>query len=228
MSYYFYLNMIEDALLVSDHIRKKFKGLPQEFYVTLAEIFIKAEKYEDAWDIYQRLIINPHLATSNLHNSTVFLDVLRDNGHRDRLDYIAQKLQPRVQDGLFKNIFAKIKFDRLITPLQEFMAMDVSDPGQIDEVVKIKQQKLLQLVAQFEKIIKIGDINYQVASFYKLGEMHENFANMIFNAPSLIGASQEEIDRYRTRLEKAAFPLKNEAYKYYYTAWQKAQKERNI
>ena len=225
MKYYFYLNMMEDALLIADYINNKFKGLPQEFYVTLAEIYVKAEKYEDAWDIYQRLIINPHLAAGTMHNSTAFLDILRDNGQRNRLDYIAQKLQPRVHDGLFKDIFAKIKFDRLILPLQEFITIDVSDPGQIDEVVKIKQKKLLQLVAEFEKIIKIEDIKYQVASFYKLGEMHENFANMIFNAPSLIDASQEEIDRYRTRLEKAAFPLKNEAYKYYHTAWQKAQKK---
>ena len=30
---------------------------------------------------------------------------------------------------------------------------------------------------------------------------------------------------YRSRMEKAAFPLRNEAYKYYQAAWQKAQQD---
>ena len=103
--------------------------------------------------------------------------------------------------------------------------MAIDDSVHVDTIVKAKQKKLLYLVSAFEKIIKIGDPVWQTAALYKLGEMHENFAMMIFNAPKLVGASQQEVDVYRSRMEKAAFPLKNEAYKYYQAAWQKARRE---
>ena len=224
MRYYFYQGMFNEALQTADYIRKKFTAnLPQDFYTTLAEIYVKADNYDEAWKIYQHLLNNPQLTAVNFDLN--FFDILYDNGHDDRLRYAIEKLQVHAKDGAFRSIIAALQFKLLLKPLHEFLVIAIDDAVHVDTIVKEKQKKLLYLVAEFEKIIKIGDPAWQTASLYKLGEMHENFAKMIFNAPKLVGASQQEVDAYRSRMEKAAFPLKSEAFKYYQAAWQKAQQE---
>lgn len=224
MRYYFYQGMLDEALQTSDYIRQKFTAnLPQDFYATLAAIHIKAERYDDAWRIYRYLLDSPRLTAIKFDID--FFDTLYDNGYDDRLIYTIERLQSHVDSGEFRDVIAALRFKLLLKPLHEFLVMSIDHPLQVDEVVRVKQHRLLQLVSEFEKIIKIGDHVWQAASLYKLGEMHENFASLIFNAPKLVDATQQEIDEYRSRMEKAAFPLKNEAYKYYKAAWQKAQQE---
>ena len=220
MRYYFYQDMLGEALQVADYISRKFTAnLPQDFYATLAKVHIKAGNHDDAWRIYQHLLASPRLTSVDFDLN--FFDTLYDDGHSERLRYAIDKLQD--QAGTFRSLVAALRFKLLLKPLHEFLVMAIDDSLHVDTIVQEKQQKLLYLVSEFEKIIKIGDLVWQTASFYKLGEMHENFATMIFNAPKLVGASQQEVDAYRTRMEKAAFPLRNEAYKYYHAAWQKAQ-----
>ncbi len=220
MRYYFYQGMLHESLQAADYIRKKITvNLSQDFYVTLAMVHIKAGNHDEAWRIYKHLLASPHLPTVKFDLD--FFGVLYDNGHDKRLLYAINKLQAHADT--FRDLISALRFKLLLKPLHEFLVIAIDDSVHVDTIVQQKQQKLLRLVADFEKIIKMGDPVWQTASFYKLGEMHENFATMIFNAPKLVGASQQEVDSYRTRMEKAAFPLRNEAYKYYYAAWQKAQ-----
>ena len=220
MRYYFYQDMLHESLQVADYISKKFTAnLPQDFYATLAKVHIKAGNHDEAWRIYRQLLDNPRLTAVEFDLN--FFDTLYDNGHDEYLRYAIDKL--KAQADTYKGLVAALHFKLLLKPLHEFLVIAIDDSLHVDSIVQTKQQKLLYLVSEFEKIIKIGDTVWQTASFYKLGEMHENFANMIFNAPKLIGASQQEVDAYRTRMEKAAFPLRNEAYKYYLATWQKAQ-----
>ena len=224
MRYYFYAGLLDDALQTAEYIRKKFTAnLPQDFYAILAAIHVKAERYDDAWRVYVHLLDRPRLTAVSFDLN--FFDVLYNNGHDSRLRYAVDRLQKHDRDGAFRGIIAALQFKLLLKPLHEFLVISIDDPLHVDAVVRLKQQKLLGLVSEFEKVIKIGDPVWQVASFYKLGEMHENFATLIFNAPNLVGASQQEIDQYRSRMEKAAFPLRSEARKYYQAAWQKAQQE---
>ena len=207
MRYYFYQGMLNEALQTADYIRKKFTvNLPQDFYTTLAAVHVKAGNHDDAWDIYQYLLDNPRLTAVNF--DLAFFSTLYDKGHDDRLRHAIKKLQVHAQDGTFRGIIAALRFKLLLKPLHEFLVMAIDDSVHVDTIVKAKQKKLLYLVSAFEKIIKIGDPVWQTAALYKLGEMHENFAMMIFNAPKLVGASQQEVDVYRSRMEKAAFPLK--------------------
>ena len=224
MRYYFYQGMINESLQTAEYIRKKFTAnLPQDFYTTLAAVHIKAGNHDEAWGIYQYLLDNPRLTAVNF--DLEFFSTLYDNGHDDRLRHAIEKLQVHAKDGTFRGIIAALRFKLLLKPLHEFLVMAIDDSLHVDTIVKEKQKKLLYLVSEFEKIIKIGDPVWQTASLYKLGEMHENFAAMVFNAPKLVSASQQEVDVYRSRMEKAAFPLRNEAYKYYQAAWQKAQQD---
>lgn len=224
MRYYFYQGMLSEALQTADYISKKFTAnLPQDFYTTIAAIHVKAGNYDEAWKIYQRLLNTPRLTAVNF--DLEFFNILYDKGHDDRLLYAIEKLQVHAKDGTFRGVIAALRFKLLLKPLHDFLVMAIDDSVHVDTIVKAKQKSLLYLVAEFEKIIKIGDPVWQTASLYKLGEMHENFAAMIFNAPKLVGASQQEVDAYRSRMEKAAFPLRSEAFKYYRAAWQKAQQE---
>ncbi len=105
----------------------------------------------------------------------------------------------------------------------EFQALSINDGSKIEKQVGEKQAKLEKLAANYEKIIDLGSAEFTVASLYRLGEAHENFASSLFKAPGPKGASQADVDRLKTELEKVAFPLKEEAYKFFETAYKRSR-----
>ena len=221
MHYYFYLNKVDEALQIADYTKKKFRGLPPEFYITLAKIYLKTKQYNKAWHVYQRLIIDGQTIDDKLSDD--FFDNLYATGHRDKLLHLKQVLQKTDKN---RDFLAKITFRQLLQPLQEFFAIDITNAKQLDTVVKEKQAKLLKLVTEFERVINLGIAKHQIVAYYRIAEMHENFSEMIFSAPTLTSDSQQEIDQYRSKLERVAFPLKNEAIKYYTMAYQKAHQQK--
>ncbi len=113
---------------------------------------------------------------------------------------------------------------KLNEPLySEFAAAPLNDGSKIEKQVGDKQVKLVKLAANYEQIIDLGSAEYSVASLYRLGEAHENFASALFKAPAPPGASQGDIDKIKTELEKVAFPLKEEAYKFFETAYKRSR-----
>jgi hypothetical protein len=80
-----------------------------------------------------------------------------------------------------------------------------------------------RLASNFDRVIAVGNGEFTVASLYRLGEMSEDFAQTLFKAPSPKGASQEEIDNYRSSIEKVAFPLKQEAHKFFAEALKRSR-----
>ncbi len=105
----------------------------------------------------------------------------------------------------------------------DFQALAINDGAKIEKQVGEKQAKLEKLANNYEKIIDLGSAEFTVASLYRLGEAHENFASSLFKAPGPKGASQADIDRLKTELEKVAFPLKEEAYKFFETAYKRSR-----
>lgn len=105
----------------------------------------------------------------------------------------------------------------------EYMSVKVTDGSKIEQQVTAKQAKLEKLASSYEEIIELKSAEYTVAALYRLGEAHENFANALFSAPGPKGASQAEIDKLKTELEKVAFPLRDEAYKFFETAYKRSR-----
>ncbi len=103
-----------------------------------------------------------------------------------------------------------------------FKRSKIASAQSLESDVQAKQQVLLGLAKQFEGVMAIGSGEYVVASLFRLGELHENFADDLFNAPDPIAADQVTIDQYRSSIEKVAFPLKEEAFKYYETAYKRS------
>lgn len=221
MHYYFYLDKLNEALQLADYTKKKFRGLPHEFYVTLVKIYLKTEQYDRAWQVYRRLIVDGYTIDDKLSDD--FFDNLYAAGDSGKLLLLKQVLQ---KTGKNRDFWAKASFRQLLQPLQEFFAIDITNAKQLDAVVRYKQTKLLNLVTEFEKIINLGIAKHQIVAYYRIAEMHENFSEMIFSAPTLASDSQEEVDQYRSKLERVAFPLKNEAVKYYTMAYQKAKRQK--
>jgi len=122
-----------------------------------------------------------------------------------------------------RNILAAGMFKLVEPDFAAFMAIKVTDGSKIERQVAAKQNKLEVVADRFSRIIDVGSAEYLVAAMYRLGEAHENFANALFKAPSPQGASQSDIDKFKTELEKVAFPLREEAYKFFETAYKRSR-----
>ncbi len=122
-----------------------------------------------------------------------------------------------------RRIAASALFNDLEPAFKAFQAMRITDPSKIEAQAGAKQQKLLEVVKRYQEIIEIGSGEFTVASLYRLGEMHENFSKMLFDAPAPAGQSQAQVDQYRSSIEKVAFPLRDEGNKFFETAYQRSQ-----
>ena len=121
-----------------------------------------------------------------------------------------------------RRITAQAMFKSLEPKFAMFKALKITGGSKLEKEVSAKQQKLLELANGYETVITLGNVEHIVASFFRLGEAHENFAQALFSAPAPPGASQADLDRFRTELEKVAFPLKEEAYKFFETAYKRS------
>jgi TolA-binding protein len=106
---------------------------------------------------------------------------------------------------------------------KRFMEMRVSDAARIEKEAASKQERLVEMVRRYQEVIDLSSGEHTVASLYRMGEMHENFARILFDAPPPQGASQAQVDQYRSSIEKVAFPLRDEANKFFETAYKRSQ-----
>lgn len=122
-----------------------------------------------------------------------------------------------------RRLTASILFKMQEGNYKAFKSMPLNDGAQIEKLVQKKQQKLVALASAYETIMNIGDGEHIVASLYRLGEMHEDFAKALFAATPPQGANQAETNKFKSSLEQVAFPLREEAYKFYETAFKRSQ-----
>jgi len=93
----------------------------------------------------------------------------------------------------------------------------------IESRIQSKQSKLVRLAKKYEEVLAIGSPEYSVASLFRLGQSHENFAQNLFTLPAPKGSSQVEINQFKSTIDKLAFPLKEEAYKFYETSFKRSK-----
>lgn len=122
-----------------------------------------------------------------------------------------------------RRIAASALLEDLNPETKAFMDIKISDAAKIENEVKSKQDRLVGLVKRYQEIIDLGSGEHTVASLFRLGEAHENFAKILFDAPPPSGANQAQIDQYRSSIEKAAFPLREEGNKFFETAYKRSQ-----
>ncbi len=121
-----------------------------------------------------------------------------------------------------RRIIAGVMFRQIEPKFGEFKGMRISSAKTLEKEVGAKQSKLVSLAKDYEHVIDIGSGEYNVAALYRLGEMHEDFAQLLFKAPIPEGASPLEIEKFKSSLEKVAFPLKEESVKFFEAAYKRS------
>lgn len=122
-----------------------------------------------------------------------------------------------------RRIVAGQLFKRLDSKLVRYKRTKIDNPKKIQKQVVAKQQQLLALAKDYQDIIAIGSGEFVVGSLYRLGQLHEEFANALFKVPSPPGLDQEGVDQFRTSIEKVAFPLKEESRTFYETSYKRSK-----
>ena len=147
-----------------------------------------------------------------------------DTANRDLVrlsNQLKVKGSPAAPEG--RRVVSQILFNQQEANEKVFVAMPLNNGSQIEKQVKDKQAKLEQVGGAYEEILAIGNAEFSVAALYRLGEMHENFSQGLFNAPAPTTYNQAQINAFKSQLEKVAFPLKTEAYKFFEAAYKRSQ-----
>lgn len=122
-----------------------------------------------------------------------------------------------------RRLLAKGLFEIYNQDMKEYSTITLDDGGKIESQVSRKNSKLMDLAKKYQTIISLGDAEHTVACLYRLGELHEELADALFKVPAPAGSSQADIDKFRSQLEKVAFPLRDDANKYFETAFDRSK-----
>jgi TolA-binding protein len=143
----------------------------------------------------------------------------------DELEKVAKKLVAKNAPLAFeaRRTVAGSLFRLMGNKFSKYRSYSLKGGAKIEQQVGQKQALLVGLAKGYGKVIDLGNGEYSVASLYRLGEAHENFSKELFHAPGPKGASQKDLDAFKTELEKVAFPLKEEAYKFFETAHKRSK-----
>ena len=149
---------------------------------------------------------------------------LKHEGARKDLGKLVHILRSKSAPKAFdaRKIVARILFADQEGSVKSFRALALDNGKEIEKQAAAKQAKLVRLANAYQDIIQIGNAEFAVASYYRLGELHEDFAAALFNAPPPAGSSQKAAAEFKSQLEKAAFPLKEEATKFFETAFRQS------
>src|SRR5690606_23448485 len=79
-----------------------------------------------------------------------------------------------------REIVAGTLFKILEPQFAQYRNLTVQGGTGIEKQVTAKQSQLVDLAEGYQKVIAIGNGEYVVASLYRLGEAHENFASALF------------------------------------------------
>ena len=206
----------------------KHKSLSDAMF-EVAQISEKLKKYANAVSYYEKYLkkvkgisVDKRRYVEAKAAKMEYAYVDKKKGKR-KIDRLARRFQKDKKTAAFeaRRIVAGVLFNELNGEQKKFNNTLIKSPKTLEKDVKRKQGLLLKLASRYEGIIKVGSGEYTVASLYRLGEMHETFAETLFKAPSPKGVDQATINQYRSSIEQVAFPLKDEAYKYFETAYKR-------
>lgn len=138
----------------------------------------------------------------------------RGQSTKGRLD------NPFAFEGL--HLAGSVQLSILEEKSKELVSKRITDAKSIQvEFGKIKNsaQKLAQ---QYSTLARFSQPETSVAALYRVGELQEALANILVQAPNPSGVSEQEVEGFRSRIEKIALPLQEEASSLYAQALERA------
>jgi TolA-binding protein len=144
----------------------------------------------------------------------------KNESARKSLSRLVQSLRSQTPPKAFtaRTVTARLLFDEQEASAKNFKAIVFTDGKDVTKQAALRQGKLEVLAKTYEDIIQLGSGEYTVASYYRLGELHEDFANALLNAPAPTNSSEKEVAEFKSQIEQAALPLKDESTKFFETA----------
>lgn len=149
---------------------------------------------------------------------------LKDPSARHELDRIRLSLTRKDAPAATqaRQELAACLFDQVEAGFNQFMAARVQGSRGSDSQIQAKQGILERVAAGYESVIALGSPEHTVAALFRLGEMHEDFAEKLFNVQPGSELSQEKALSFRSRMDKLAFPLREESAKFFEVAQKRA------
>lgn len=206
-------------------------SLKKECYFEIASIEEKRKNYSNSYKNYQNF--GKSAKKTDKERSLLalakaadieYVHISKKNGLRKLRDLrrtLKRKNSPQAYEA--RRIVANRFFQMLDPNLTRFKNTPINNPEKLQNQVVAKQVQLVKLAKDYQDVIAIGSGEFVVASLYRLGQLHEDFSNALFKVPSPKGVDQVGIDQFRTSIEKVAFPLKEESFKFYETSFQRSK-----
>jgi TolA-binding protein len=199
--------------------------LMKEATVELAMVQEKRERYIEAATTYAALAgmkgVDADTQMLALTRKAKILALkVKESSARHDLDRIRMSLGRKDAPVALqaRQELAETLFSQVDGGFQQFMAARINAAGSAESQIQAKQGILERVAAGYEAVIAIGSPEHTVASLYRLGEMHEDFAEKLFNVQPSAGKNPEQALSFRSKMDKLAFPLKEEAAKFYEVA----------
>ncbi len=132
------------------------------------------------------------------------------------VDLVRAKSTPAIEA---RKITARSLFEQLRAEHDRFVRDGIAGGDQLQQQAEAKQRRLERLAKNYQDIVAIRNAEYAIASFYKLGETHEVFAENLIKAKLPDGLSTEEQGQVRKSLAGAGGKLREQAFRFYELAF---------
>ena len=85
-------------------------------------------------------------------------------------------------------------------------------------IIQDKRRILGELQTEYEGMVPYKSFGWTVAAFFRVGQLYQGFAKMLYEAPDPPGLGDEEMDEYRTMVEDEGLKWENVAIQRYEVA----------
>ncbi len=110
----------------------------------------------------------------------------------------------------------------------DYDAVKVEGASKAQKDAIVKRSKLLTSVRdEFQKVFPFKQVEWTLASLYRIGSLYESFADMLFAAPpppEIKKLGPDYVEEYRVLLEEKAVPLEDKAVEAYKRTIEEAKK----
>jgi len=101
------------------------------------------------------------------------------------------------------------------------ISLDVK-PRKLKRTLDKKSKLLGEALELYLEVVEFGDPQWATAALYRMGQVYEQFANSMINAPVPKGLSESEAEVYRSELDNYVIDIEEQAISLYTTGYQKA------
>ncbi len=222
------LEKVEDSYRCYKHFIRLFPRVKEvEVRFSLVEHGIKLEEYKDAkahlkyiadraekiddkiLAMVQLWRVSSHLGKENLSWLTKADKLFKQSQKNHNLTNSAKEL-------------AAVKFESMDRILQAYFAINLKNPKMLGKDLDRKKYLMGQIKQKYSEIMDLGDPEYGVASLYQLGFTVQNMAESLSGAVAPAGLGKDDEREFRSQLDQLIFPLEEESFVYYKTAFDKS------